>query len=77
MKGDSGSQSGTVLTLSPDYLAQIPPQLSPDAFGVQTGRGILAVITAQRAGRRALAASELLRGLRHFIGGRLDMPPEQ
>jgi len=38
---------------------------------VQTGDGVLAVLSVQRQGRRRLAAAEFLRGAREFIGTRL------
>ncbi|MEX0683893.1 MAG: methionyl-tRNA formyltransferase [Dehalococcoidia bacterium] len=41
-------------------------------FAVQTGRGLLAVLEAQRAGRRPLPADELLRGMSALIGRRFD-----
>jgi methionyl-tRNA formyltransferase len=40
------------------------------AFGVQTGDGVLAVVEAQRAGRRAMASAELLRGMPGLMGRR-------
>jgi methionyl-tRNA formyltransferase len=40
------------------------------AFGVQTGDGVLAVLTAQRAGRRAMSSEELLRGMPGLVGQR-------
>jgi methionyl-tRNA formyltransferase len=40
-------------------------------FAVRCGQGLLAVVRAQRAGRRALTGAELLRGSRGLIGKRL------
>jgi methionyl-tRNA formyltransferase len=40
-------------------------------FAVRCGRGLLAVVRAQRAGRRALSGAELARGYRGLIGRRL------
>ncbi|MCL0094783.1 methionyl-tRNA formyltransferase, partial [Dehalococcoidales bacterium] len=37
-------------------------------FGVYTGDGILGVLTVQLEGKRAMAATEFLRGQRQFIG---------
>ncbi len=41
------------------------------AFAVRCGAGLLAVVRAQRAGRRALTGEELLRGWPQLIGKRL------
>lgn len=71
----AGVAPGTVIALSPHQLSQLPPQLPPTPFGVQTGRGLLAVLVAQRAGRRALPADQFLRGLPGLIGRRLVTPP--
>ncbi len=40
-------------------------------FAVSCGAGALAVVEAQRAGKRALTGAELLRGVRGLIGSRL------
>ncbi|HKZ50185.1 MAG TPA: methionyl-tRNA formyltransferase [Dehalococcoidia bacterium] len=44
------------------------------AFGVQTGEGVLAVLQVQRAGRRAITAAEFLRGERGLLGTVLGRP---
>ena len=62
---------GTALALSDEQRAGLPPGADEGAFGVQTGDGVLAVLTAQRQGRRRLPAGELLRGMRDFLGRRL------
>jgi methionyl-tRNA formyltransferase len=62
---------GTVLALSEVQKAALPPGADQGAFGVATGRGVLAVLVTQREGRRALPASEFLRGMRDFTGRRL------
>ncbi|MDP2675046.1 MAG: methionyl-tRNA formyltransferase [Dehalococcoidia bacterium] len=66
-----GAAPGTVVTLPPEQHARLPEGTDPEAFGVTTGDGILAVLVAQREGRRALPAGEFLRGMRDFIGRRL------
>ena len=66
-----GAPPGTVVALTEDQQAALPPQADRGAFGVQTGHGLLAVLSAQRPGRRRLAAAEFLRGARDFIGRRL------
>jgi len=66
-----GAAPGTVVTLTPEQRARLPEGADPEAFGVTTGDGILAVLVAQREGRRALPAGEFLRGMRDFIGRRL------
>lgn len=68
---DGGAAPGTVAELTPEQRARLPESADPEAFGVTTGDGILAVLVAQREGRRALPAGEFLRGMRDFIGRRL------
>jgi methionyl-tRNA formyltransferase len=63
--GTTGEQSGTVVA------GPFPPE--GVAFAVQTGDGLLAVLEAQRAGRRALPAAEFLRGMPGLIGRRLGV----
>ena len=58
--------SGVVLPL-PDGAA-VP---AGAGFAVCCGEGALAVVRAQRAGKRALSGEELLRGARGLIGNRL------
>lgn len=60
---------GTIVSL--DDALQLPPGLGPAGFGVQTGDGILAVITVQREGRRRMAAGEFALGMRGLFGRRL------
>jgi methionyl-tRNA formyltransferase len=66
-----GAAPGTVVTLTPEQRARLPEGADPEAFGVTTGDGSLALLVAQREGRRALPAGEFLRGMRDFIGRRL------
>jgi len=66
-----GASPGTVVALREEQQAGLPPQADRGAFGVQTGDGVLAVLSVQRQGRRRLAAAEFLRGTRDFIGRRL------
>jgi len=55
-------QVGQVISLAPDrYGARV-------AFGVQTGAGVLGVLTVQLEGKRAMAAAEFIRGQQSFIG---------
>jgi methionyl-tRNA formyltransferase len=61
-----------VTELTPEQRAELPGGAGTEAFGVTTGDGILAVLVAQREGRRALPAGEFLRGVRGFIGHRLS-----
>lgn len=68
---DRPGEPGMVVSLSPEERRQLPPGPDPDAFAVQTGRGLLAVLQAQRAGRRSLGAGDFLRGLPNLIGRRL------
>lgn len=45
--------------------------LAGDAFGVQTGKGVLAVLQVQMEGKRVMTGAEFLRGQRHLPGVRL------
>jgi methionyl-tRNA formyltransferase len=65
------SPPGTVVLLDDAQRDALPPDADRDAFGVATGDGTLAVLVAQREGRRALSAGEFLRGMREFVGRRL------
>ena len=40
----------------------------PAVVGVETGKGILGLVSVQLEGKRAVAASEFLRGQREFVG---------
>ena len=42
-------------------------------FGVRCGSGTLAILRAQRAGKRAMSGEELLRGARELVGQRLGL----
>ncbi len=75
LAGDSGQEPGTVVALSPELAAQVPPQAGRAAFAVQTGAGLLAVLRLQRAGRRPLGSEEFLRGMPGIVGRRLTTPP--
>jgi len=68
---NGGAAPGTVVVLTPEQRAHLPEASGQEAFGVATGEGALAVLVAQREGRRALPAGEFLRGMRDFIGRRL------
>lgn len=65
LERDAVAPPGTVVPL-PDG-ATIPGA----AFAACCGRGLLAVVLAQRPGRRPLSGEELLRGYRGLIGKRL------
>jgi methionyl-tRNA formyltransferase len=66
LSDDSAEPPGSVLATPPP----LDERLS-GTFAVQTGEGLLAVLTVQRAGRRALPAADFLRGERGLIGRRL------
>ncbi|MEE8345980.1 MAG: methionyl-tRNA formyltransferase [Dehalococcoidia bacterium] len=66
-----GATPGMVVALNDEQRAGLPRGADEGAFGVQTGDGVLAVLTVQREGRRVLPAGEFLRGMREFIGRRL------
>jgi methionyl-tRNA formyltransferase len=67
LEGDSGNAPGTVL----------PPASLPRDAGAaaaplaQTGSGRLALVTVQRAGKKALPGLDFLRGQRDLVGNRL------
>jgi methionyl-tRNA formyltransferase len=71
---DSGHPPGTVVPLAREEAAAVPQEAGQAAFGVQTGRGILAVIEAQRAGRKSLPSHEFLRGMPQLLEQRLGPP---
>lgn len=66
LDGEPGAPPGTVLALPQDASAP-----AGAGFVVRCGRGLLAVVRAQRPGRRALSGEELLRGFRGLLGKRL------
>jgi len=49
-------------------VALTPAVESKAAFGVSTGEGILGVLRVQLEGKRAMSATEFLRGQRQFLG---------
>ncbi|HUF53313.1 MAG TPA: methionyl-tRNA formyltransferase [Dehalococcoidia bacterium] len=65
--GSSGDAPGTVVGLP----EKAPAEAGGAAFGVETGDGLLAVISAQRSGRRAMGSDEFLRGMPGLVGRRL------
>ena len=66
LPGEPDAPPGAVLSLPGDGEA-------PDGagFAVRCGSGLLAVVRAQRSGRRALTGQELLRGFRGLLDKRL------
>lgn len=66
----SGEPPGTVMAAPND----LPAAAEGAAFAVQTGHGALAVLEAQRAGKRSLGSAELLRGMPDLIGRRFSVP---
>jgi methionyl-tRNA formyltransferase len=66
LNGEHGAPPGTVEPLSGGSEAP-----KGAAFAVRCGSGLLAVVCAQRAGRRAIAGDELLRGWPQLLGKRL------
>jgi methionyl-tRNA formyltransferase len=65
LSGDAGVPPGTVVGLP--HAAGV----TDAGFAVQCGSGLLAVIEAQRSGKRAMTGAELLRGWRDLMGRRL------
>jgi methionyl-tRNA formyltransferase len=72
LEENGGEPPGTVVRPP----AGMPEEAKDAAFTVQTGVGLLAVLEAQRADRRALPSAEFLRGMPGLIGKRLTGPPE-
>lgn len=68
LEAPGAGEPGAVVALTPEQRATVP---DGPPFAVQTGHGLLAVREAQRPGRRALSAAELLRGMPALIGKRL------
>jgi methionyl-tRNA formyltransferase len=66
LAGATTEPTGTIIEVPEDA----PEEASKAAFAVQTGEGLLAVLVAQRAGKRALPSADLLRGLPGLIGRR-------
>jgi len=66
-----GGEPGTVSPLTSELMQMLPPEARREALAVQTGQGLLVVLRLQRAGRRALAAAEFIRGQRGLFGRRL------
>ncbi len=66
-----GAPPGTTVALREEQQDELRAQADQGGFGVQTGDGLLAVLSVQRQGRRRLPATEFLRGARDFIGRRL------
>jgi methionyl-tRNA formyltransferase len=64
--GDEGQPAGTVVPCPPGAAISDQP-----GFAVVTGRGLLAIVRLQLAGRRALPATDFLRGQRGLMGKRL------
>ena len=64
--GDEEQTAGTVVGCPQE--ADVPDEAG---FAVVTGRGLLAVMRLQLAGRRALPAADFLRGQRGLMGKRL------
>ena len=67
LAGQPDARPGTVLALPQDAAAP-----AGAGFAVRCGDGLLAVVRAQRSGRRVLSGEELLRGFRALLGKRLN-----
>ncbi len=75
LEGAAASPPGVVVALDDAARHSAPAGLALAPFVVQTGRGLLAVLEVQRAGRRPLAAADFLRGMPGLIGQRLGARP--
>jgi methionyl-tRNA formyltransferase len=67
---DFPAEPGSVVSLKPADTALDLPVGAREGFVVQTGRGALIVLEAQRPGRRSLPAAEFARGLPGLEGRR-------
>ncbi len=65
------AEPGTVVRITPDQQGRLPALAHDASFAVQTGRGLLAVLELQRAGRRRLRSADFLRGMPGVLGARL------
>jgi methionyl-tRNA formyltransferase len=65
------AEPGIAIEIDPHLRESLPDRAAEAAFAVQTGDGILAVIEAQRSGRRPLPSADLLRGQPGLIGSLL------
>lgn len=68
---EPGQDPGTVVQINSSLSDALPDHASGASFAVRTGDGLLAIVEAQRAGRRSLPSAELLRGRPDLIGSRL------
>ncbi|MFQ5473882.1 MAG: methionyl-tRNA formyltransferase, partial [Dehalococcoidia bacterium] len=73
LTSDPQAETGLAIEIDAHLRESLPDYAAEAAFAVQTGDGLLAVIEAQRAGRRSLPSAELLRGLPGLIGSRLGV----
>lgn len=71
---DSGRDPGTIVTLESSQISEVQA-VNSGAFAVTTGKGSLAILRLQRAGRRAMHAEEFLRGMPGLIGRLLRTGP--
>jgi methionyl-tRNA formyltransferase len=65
LAAEAGAATGSVVPLPSGV------ELAGAGFAVQCGRGLLAIVRAQRPGKRAITGAELLRGWRDLIGKQL------
>jgi methionyl-tRNA formyltransferase len=72
LSGGQAAEPGIVVEVEPDRRPSGPLEPGAAAFAVGTGDGLLLPLRLQRAGRRAIDATEFLRGERGLIGSRLD-----
>jgi methionyl-tRNA formyltransferase len=74
LETEHAATPGTVVPLTPEQLDRLPPDVDRETFAVQTGGGLLAVLSVQRAGRRAMPPGDFIRGIRDLFGRRLGPP---
>ncbi len=67
LSNETGELPGTIVGI-PD---PVETEARDAGFAVQTGHGLLAVLRVQKEGRRALPATDFLRGERRFLGRHL------
>ncbi len=70
LDAESGEPPGTVVAAP----GGLPAEAEGAAFAVQTGHGMVAMLEAQRPGKRSMGSADLLRGMPALIGQRFSAP---
>ncbi|MCH8815021.1 MAG: methionyl-tRNA formyltransferase [Chloroflexi bacterium] len=65
------AEPGIAIAIDAHLRESLPDSAIEAAFAIHTGDGLLAVMEAQRSGRRSLPSADLLHGLPGLVGSRL------